>query len=77
VLKERASKDIMGSSYSDMLLESKLSSVSSFDLAPIDDDDDDDKDTDEGMQLNSLLIALVPLDAVETLRALVVVGEEI
>jgi len=74
VSNDRASSEIMGSSSSEMLLDSKLSSVSSFDFVPID-EDDDDSDTEEGIKLNSLLLALVPLDAVETLRAPVVGGD--
>ena len=60
VSNESAPNDIMGSSSPIVLDDSVVSSVSSYDLNPIDDDDDD---SEEEIQLKPL-----PLKAVETLR---------
>ena len=48
-----------------MLVDSVLSSASSFVLTP---DVDDDNDSDEEIQLKLLLLALLSLDEEETLR---------
>lgn len=62
VSNERAPSDIMASSSSFILVDSVVSSVSSYVLDPIENDDDD---SEEEIQLKLLQLELLTLEAVE------------